>query len=223
MAKVVDIQPKDQQKHTAPTHGRIADLRRGMKKQILSMDGIAQTDKADTAADGGAKQLDSPVFNATPPVLEGQSFSWEAYPGHYYVKNPKWYAIIIVLFVALAGLAYFATHLAVSALTFFLLGFAIIILGSKKPERLPVTLDNEGISIGSTLYRFGQLASFWIFYDDPENLYIVFKRKGGINDLIVPLSTDIDPVYLREILLHYVKEEYDQESFSNILMRWLGL
>ncbi|MCL4427272.1 hypothetical protein M1534_02865 [Patescibacteria group bacterium] len=132
MAKVVDIQPKDQQKHTAPTHGRIADLRRGMKKQILSMDGIAQTDKADTAADGGAKQLDSPVFNATPPVLEGQSFSWEAYPGHYYVKNPQWYAIIIVLFVALAGLAYLATHLAVSALTFFFAGICYYYPGVKE-------------------------------------------------------------------------------------------
>ena len=105
--------------------------------------------------------------------------------------------------------------------------FAVIIgLSSlRDPRQMDFAVTEVGIGVGHQFFGFKELDSFWILYDeDVKNLYFEF-RKSMRPHLVVPLY-DIDPLPIRELLLEFLDEDFDddkEEPLSDFFGRLLKL
>ena len=80
-------------------------------------------------------------------------------------------------------------------------------------------INEEGIIIDKKLYLYNTLESFWII--GKEKKVIVKSKKLVVPFLILPLE-NVDPKYLREHLIKYIKEEEMSEPMAHTIMEKLG-
>lgn len=112
------------------------------------------------------------------------------------------FAIIVVMFAVLIGLATF-----------------------RHPRRVPVVLTDLGIGVGKRFWPWKELKSFWFIYDPPQvkTLYVGF-RHSVTPHLNLPLENE-NPLPIRENLLRFLPEDLtkDEEPLSDWLARLLKL
>jgi len=145
---------------------------------------------------------------------------WKAYEFSYYEKSRLWFLTGGIIFFLLVG--YFViTKQIITSLTFLLLGITIYIFSLKKPRLIDCQINRQGIVADRNFYLFKDLVSFWIFYEPPDFKVISLKHKKLYLPFIqIPIG-DEDPMVLRKILLGYLPEEEQEESFSDKMARYL--
>lgn len=100
--------------------------------------------------------------------------------------------------------------------------FTVAMYGSKKPQVVEFQLTAQGIKIANRLYPYRNIKSFWLHYNPPFKKEVSFLFNKTINPrLVIPLN-DIDPNNVRDILVQFVKEAPQDDSFSDIISRALG-
>jgi hypothetical protein len=149
-----------------------------------------------------------------------RAITWEA-PEHYYQeKGGDWYfsLVIITVAVVVAALIFGST---LFALLLILSGFALAIIGAKKPSVIPFAVTVRGVRVGDDLYPFATLQSYHIDEEDPRGpQLIVLTKKHLLPLLVLPLPVQyIDDI--EDILRGRVKEELLQEPlFMKVLERF---
>ncbi len=101
-------------------------------------------------------------------------------------------------------------------------GGLILAYAAKPPRTLSCAVTARGIAVGSRLYEFEELTSFWIFYDPPLFKELALQSKKTFMPMVrIPLG-DLDPLRLREVLLPFVKEQRQEASAIDIIAKRLG-
>lgn len=147
--------------------------------------------------------------------------SWEAEEYEHLPKQNWWFVALGIVTLLLAVVAvflqnyFFALFIAVAGLT-------VAVFAKQKPRKLHFSIASDGLEIGSRLYHFEDLSSFWIFYDPPLFKELSVESKKILMPYVrVPLG-ETDPEKIREILLKFLPEEKQNESFIALLSRVVG-
>lgn len=148
-------------------------------------------------------------------------FEWEAPEFTYDPATTRIRVAIGVLLVvggiaaALFGNFLFAILLAIA-------GGLILAYAAKPPRTLSLAVTSRGVVVGSRLYEFEELVSFWIFYDPPLFKELTLQSKKTFMPMVrMPLG-DLDPLRLREVLLPFLKEQRQEASAIDIVAKRLG-
>ncbi len=158
---------------------------------------------------------------AKKPTPSPEVISWTAIENSNYPKSAYWYLSLSLIAILLAGWAVFTKNF----LFAFIVGtsyFSLIIYSIRKPESIKVSISSKGIKVGSFLYRFSDLKSFWIFYEPPVREISLRGKRRTTPYIKVPLSENINPSFIRKALLSYLPEKKHRESVMENLARQLG-
>ena len=99
--------------------------------------------------------------------------------------------------------------------------FTILLYAIRKPRDIKVTLSGRGIEVDNNLYTYDSIDSFWIFYEPPEIKELSLKSKKTFSIYQkIPIG-DADPNKIRNFLLKLLKEEHQEESLTDTIMRFL--
>ena len=120
-----------------------------------------------------------------------------------------------------------------SAATSIILGnvlFAIVIVigalvlslhAARRPEEIEFEINESGIVIGSRLYPFRTLESFWIPEEGVPRL-IVHSKRIFVPQIVIPFSDEVSLDDVHDVLLEYLEEEEHSESLSERFAEWFG-
>lgn len=146
------------------------------------------------------------------PIME-----WHSPEHNFDRKSADWYWILGAITLAAAFLAIFF-HNIIFGIFILLAGAIVGILSYHDTPIVPITLSAAGISIGRNLYMFKSLDSFWIETDHLHGPHIFLKSRSNLRPLItVPINDEVDLDDVREVLLHFLDEEYLEES---LIHKW---
>ncbi len=149
-----------------------------------------------------------------------RALRWQAPEYTHYEKTADWYWSVGVIMLALLVSSYYLESI-LFAFLILISGSTMLLYGARRPNMVTFEISGAGIRIGDRLFHYETLQSFWIFY-----------RVGGIKELsihsgqtLVPLVKiplgDQDPAELRELLLEFIPEVAQEESFVEVLARLL--
>lgn len=151
-------------------------------------------------------------------LSEKKIIRWSAEEFEYKEKSVDWFWIVWIISIGLAVLSIFIDNL-LFAIIVILGAFTLSIQSVKKPRIIEFEIDEEGIIIDKKLYLYNTLESFWII--GKEKKAIIKSKKLVVPFLILP-TENIDPKYLREYLIKYLKEEEMSEPIAHTIMEKLG-
>ncbi len=111
------------------------------------------------------------------------------------------------------------------ALLIILFALILFLHYNKEPITIRFAITDVGVILGEQFFPFKDLTKFWIIYDPPEVKKLYIQKKAAITPVMIIPLTDVNPIYVRDILLNYLKEdlEPEDESFSEYLGRLLKL
>jgi len=148
--------------------------------------------------------------------------AWQA-PEYSQPKNS--YERVVLAGIIAAG--FFAGALIIKnyllAVIIFLAYAILYIYSVRKPLIVNFALTSRGFKIGSRLYEFADLKSFWIFYDPPGQKELSIESKKVMMPFIkIPLTDKVNPAELRRQLIKYIPEKKQEESLTDIMARRFG-
>lgn len=139
-------------------------------------------------------------------------------------KSKGWYIVmgLIVLLFVIYGMFSGDSYGWIVSITFLVLAGVYYLSELKAVPAVKVEISQMGVKYGARFFPYNQLKSFWILNEDNARYLHLILTKGGSIDIIVPAETNI--AQLREyLLLQIPEEEGKEESFSDHLIRNLGL
>jgi len=134
------------------------------------------------------------------------TFQWTTKEPRPYLNNKKlillWGAISIVLII----FALWQKNLLMIIL-FCLIIFVSYIAWTKKPQKVKIKINKQGIKINNELFSFENIKNFCINYDPPNIEQITFQTKQVLKPSIVLDLNNQHPLKLRKFLLKYIDEK----------------
>lgn len=128
------------------------------------------------------------------------------------------------------ALGIIAAGVAVTAVLLDNILFAVVIVigtlvlmlhAARRPDEIEFEINEHGIVIGSRLYPFRGLESFWI--PEEGNPRILLHSKGLLSPQIaIPIGEDVSVREVHEFLGEHLREEEHEESLAERIAEWLG-
>lgn len=150
-------------------------------------------------------------------------FIWETYEYFHQEKTNDWYWALAIIAISAAVISLIFGNI-LFALLILLGSFTLALFGARKPNIIRFEINTTGLLIGSTLYPYNSLHSFWV--EDNNHLGVQSKvlfrsRKLAVPLLVIPLD-GIHPEELRDFLFDHLPEEEHSEPLSQKLLEYLG-
>jgi len=146
--------------------------------------------------------------------------SWQAREYEFRPKDKQWYWTTGIVAMGVAVAAFILSDYLFSVIA-VIGGFAVMLIGSKKPARHTYTLTDKGLFVGTHLTSYSQMTRFSIREDEPRKLSIETKRLTGT--LTVPLG-DADYRQIRtELKNRNIEETEALDSFVEQIVGGMGL
>ncbi len=153
--------------------------------------------------------------------MDNEKIQWSA-PEYEHKKNSAdwfWAVGIIALSLAITAIIYRNILFAI----FIVLGaFTLLLYSARKPQVLYFELNSKGVRIGSVLYPYHTLKSFWLRENNKGVKLILESQKALMPHMSIPLSPEVDADAVHTFLLGHLPEEEQKESVSEALMDYLG-
>ena len=152
-----------------------------------------------------------------------KKISWQSLERHdHTIKNSDWFwALGIISAGAIILAFYFGDVLFGIILTLFAITAGMLV--NKKPEVHQFEISRKGVQIGTLLYPYSNLESFWVEDSGYEDKIILRSRQVGQPIFSIPFdSTEIDAEMIRDYLLDYLDEEELEEPLHQEFMKFLG-
>ncbi|MES2134707.1 MAG: hypothetical protein V4449_00490 [Patescibacteria group bacterium] len=146
--------------------------------------------------------------------------SWQAREYEFRPKEQQWYWIVGIVAVGAAVAAFILTDYLFSFIA-IISGFAIMLVGSKKPQRHKYSLTERGFYIGTHLIPYSQMTKFAIREDEPRKLSI--ETKGLTGTLSAPLGDTDHRAIRTELKNRNIEEVESLDSFIDQVVRGMGL
>ena len=155
---------------------------------------------------------------------DGILVSWVVDESRRYEKGLGWYIGAIAIGGGLLLYAVISANF-LFALIILMVALVIYMTSLRGPEKTSVSITEDGVEIGETMYRYRDMSRFWFIYEPPEvkSLYLDFKATLKPR-IVIPLE-DQDPNVIREVMSRYLHEDIteDEEPFADFLGRVLKL
>lgn len=137
-------------------------------------------------------------------------------------KGADWFwALGIIAVGAIVLSFYFGNILFGIIIALFVITSGLTV--NRDPQLHEFEISRKGVRIGTLLYPFSNLESFWVEDTEHEDMIIFRTKKTMHNMLIIPFdSTVTDPEMLRDFLLDYLDEEELEEPLHQKFMEFLG-
>ncbi len=146
--------------------------------------------------------------------------SWEAVEYVHTEKGSDWYWIVGIVTLSIAVIAVILNNV-IFAILIIISAFTLSLFASRKPDRVPVTLDRLGVTFGKTRYPYSNLDAFWVETRDAFPR-VLFKSKKVLMPYVVIHIHEEDADEIRHFLTpHLVEEEHSEPLFEKILI-YLG-
>lgn len=140
-------------------------------------------------------------------------------------KSRTWY--LAAGLAGLAGLIYaLFTSNFLFALIIIIAAVILILTEGQEPQRVAISLTDEGLILGKRFYDYDEFKNFSIVYkpkQDVKNLYFEFHNFFR-HRITIPLE-DVNPVKVRDILADYLPEDTERTDppLSEQLSRMLKI
>lgn len=150
-------------------------------------------------------------------------YSWESPERIWKPKSKTWYltsAVVILSAILFAILSRYPSYpwLVLTLIAFMIMWF---VQGTLPPEILQTKITNKGVFTFSTLYRWEDIAFFWIARkEDQYILHLDFHPKLRQPRVSV-LINDKDAINVFDHLINHTKYATIQEAQYNIFAKWL--
>lgn len=151
--------------------------------------------------------------------------SWKVPEYDSHQRGFRWYLIAISLALALLIFSIFTGNFLLPVII-IIVAFIFIMQHGQEPEKVIISLGNEGITIGQKFYDYDEFKHFAIVYKpklNDKNLYFEFNNviKTRIS---IPLE-DMNPVEIRNHLLKFLDEDLERTDIplSESLAKMLKL
>ncbi len=157
------------------------------------------------------------IIPTNPDILE-----WSMPEYIFKNKSNDWYWSVGIIALALVALAYFINNFFFAVIA-IIGGFAMMLLGAKKPVVLNVKVSPKGITINKTIFLMEDIESFCLNEDLPEEPRLFIKLKKGLSRFVsIPINKG-EEKRAEDFLKKFLVEETLSESFTLILTRLLGI
>lgn len=146
--------------------------------------------------------------------------SWEAHEGEHKPKSRSWYwAVgIVACGVAVAGIILKDYLFVLIAL---LGGFAVMLVGSRRPPLMEYAFYENDIVIGSERVPYEKIQRFAIKEDEPQLLTLELKNLIGIAH--IPLEGADWRRIRMELKNRNIEETEKLDTFVSKVAEWIGL
>jgi len=151
-------------------------------------------------------------------LKDEKKITWRAEEFEYFEKNVDWFWAVGIISVGLAVFSIISGNLLFGIL--IIIGaFSLSIHAVKRPRVINFELNQTGVVIDKKMYLYNTLESFWIIEHGKK--IMIKSKKALVPYLILPFE-NIEPEYLRDYLIKYMKEEEMSEPLAHIVMEKLG-
>ena len=205
---------------------RTIDLRNQESRTNADLSRPARTyaDSSRQARSGAQKRMraEKTTFSASNKPSQGKKFplEWVAleYPlrerGPYWYLPPSGVALAFVLFGIVIQSWFF--------IAFVALALVVVLLSARRPPReYRFGVSPEGILIGSTLHRFAELQSFYIF-DTTDRRELSLETGRLLHSYLhLPLG-ELHPNKVHGVISQYLPEKEHKDFFTDQIARSIG-
>lgn len=145
--------------------------------------------------------------------------SWKAKEQEYHLKSKR--SLLIAGGILMAIIIYaLVSQSPVMAITFMLIGIVGYIYTNKPSPTHTFSISSEGVHVGTSLYPYENISSFWIFYEPGDLQCISLHTNADLTPYVhIPLGKT-DPVEVRDILLQFLPERKHQLQFIDRLLQY---
>ena len=146
--------------------------------------------------------------------------TWTAEEYASLTNAPQWFIAAGVGVLALAIVGILMKSFLFSA--FIILAFMVNVLYKKRaPRILTFTIDTQGVLMGTKLYAFSQLKSFWIF-ERPLGHELSLETSKPLTPFIRVSLGEADSNEVRTFLKNFIPEEIHKEFLLEHIAERLG-
>ncbi len=153
--------------------------------------------------------------------IELKEFEWEAPEFKESEKEKSWFVMPLIIAIIFAAFAVITENFLF--LILIILSFIVFYNYAKKSPRLiRFKINEKGIEVDGIIHEYGDLRSFWIFYDPPlEKILSIRSKKRLLPYIRIPLDKE-NPAEIRSFLLKFLPEKKHKESIIDIWMKKIG-
>lgn len=129
-------------------------------------------------------------------------------------RSKNWYIFAVSLAIILFIYAIFNSNFTF-AIIIILTSLVFILHHGTEPQKVLITLNEEGLKIADNFYDYDDLKNFAVVYKpkmNVKNLYFEFKSSFK-QRLSIPLEKQ-DPLQIRDFLLNYLEEDPERTDLS---------
>jgi len=138
-------------------------------------------------------------------------FQWTVKEYEQDVRDRRWFILMGVLGVSLILFAVLTSNY-LFVLVVVLFAIILFLHSMQAPLEVDFAITQTGVVIGNKFYRFSEFEGFWLIYNPPEVKTLYFSFNSFIKHRIhIPLH-DNDPLPIREHLIKFVDEDFEQEE-----------
>jgi hypothetical protein len=157
------------------------------------------------------------------PGGKTKKIKWQALEHIKVERSEDWFWIIGIIAVGGAVLAVYFSNI-LFALLILIGTFTIFLQAHTEPKIQKYELNRRGVVIGSQLYPYSTLESYYVIDEDgwDRDRLLLKSKKTFMPLLILPLGEDTTPEEVSEFLIEYLDEEHLEESSIEKIAILLG-
>jgi hypothetical protein len=155
--------------------------------------------------------------------MASKTIEWQALEHHHHhEKTPDWFWIVGTIAIAGAILAvYFGNIL--FGIIILIAAMTSFIQAHTKPKILTYRITRKGLQVGTAVFPYSTLESFWVIDEEINDRIILRSQKLLMPFIVIPYdSTKVDPDHIRDYLLEYLNEEEMEEPAMQQIMERFG-
>lgn len=146
--------------------------------------------------------------------------SWHAKEGEYKPKSRSWYWSVGIIAVGCAIAAAIVSNY-LFTLVALVGGFALMLVGSRRPQKIEYALYEKDIAIGKERIPYEKIRRFSLSVNDPKILTLELKTLVGVATIQV---AETDWRRIRTELKNRNIDEVDEiDGFVTKAAEWMGI
>ncbi len=146
--------------------------------------------------------------------------SWQTIEYLHHEKTSDWYWIVAIVTISIALISIILSNL-IFAILIIVSSFTLSLFASKRPDIIQIDIDNTGVTVGKTHYKYSDLDSFWV--ETREHIpRVLLKSQKTFIPFVVVFIEEVQPDKVQEVLSQYLPEEEHTEPFLEKLLLYFG-
>lgn len=159
----------------------------------------------------------------SPSSFHPEPILWQGYLHGHSPSLPR-VSIFIILMLLGSAWSFFYLDNIISAFLFISIIIALVAHVLRDKEFGDFRVDELGVSIHGTTYKYKDMESFWIDYHPQLDIKeLSIHLKSTLHPYLKVPIYDINPVQLRHLMLHYLSEVEHRPSLADALTRHLKI